>query len=279
MQSFIGTKLLSSKVAQPAKKPFEIYDSRLQGFTLRVQPTGIRSYYARFGRNRRFALGKVGALQPDEARDRCQKVLGNVAHGRHPLHGLNGEGLTLGQFIRDAYTPWVKANRPRTAENTLEKLNRLFGTWFAEPLSTITVERIELWKIRRVNAGRVATTVMRDIFTLSSVLRRAVRLGKLTENPVRRVDKPRIDRRPKVRFLDEQEESRLREALSARDAGMREARDSSNWWRQDFEVPLARPAPSLCLASGPEGYTAQHGSRPARSQLGGDVVAICTPGA
>jgi hypothetical protein len=38
---------------------------------------------------------------------------------------------------------------------------------------------MESSKIRRVNAGRAATTVMRDIFTLSSVLRRAVRLGKL----------------------------------------------------------------------------------------------------
>ncbi|MFI4891454.1 MAG: tyrosine-type recombinase/integrase [Steroidobacterales bacterium] len=238
MQYFIGAKLLSSKVSQPTNKPFEIYDSRLHGFTLRVQPTGVRSYYARFGRNRRYALGKVGALRPDEARDKCQQVLGNVAQGRPPLHGLNGEGLTLGQFIRETYAPWATANRPRTAENTLEKLNRLFGTWFAEPLSTITVERIESWKIRRVNAGRVATTVMRDIFTLSSVLRRAVRLGKLTDNPVRWVDKPRIDRRPKVRFLDNEEESRLRAALNSRDAEMREARDSANVRHQERHEEL-----------------------------------------
>ncbi len=138
MRTFIGARLLSSKVAQPTEKPFEIYDSRLSGFTLRVQPSGVRSYYARFGRNRRFALGKVGTLRPDEARERCQKVLGNVAHGRHPLHGLNSEGVALGQFIEEAYVPSVKANRPRTATNTLEKLKRHFGTWFAEPLSTIT---------------------------------------------------------------------------------------------------------------------------------------------
>ena len=164
-----------------------------------------------------------------------------VAHGRHPMHGLGGDGLTLGQFIAETYEPWVKANRPRTAANTLDKLKRHFGTWFAEPLSTITVERIESWKIRRVNAGRVATTVMRDIFTLSSVLRRAVRLGKLADNPVRWVDKPRIDRRPKIRFLDEQEESRLRTALNARDAEMREARGSANAWRQERQYELLAP--------------------------------------
>lgn len=243
MQTFIGSKLLSSKAAQPAAKPFEIYDSRLPGFTLRVQPTGVRSYYARFGRSRRIALGKAGALLPEEARDRCQKVLGNVAHGRHPLRGLDGDGLTLGQFIKESYTPWIRANRPRTAESTLEKLNRLFGTWFAEPLSTITVERIESWKIRRVSAGRVATTVVRDIFTLSSVLRRAVRVGKLKDNPVRWVDKPRIDRRPKIRYLDEPEEARLRAALNARDAEMRAARESGNTRRRARQRELLPPLP------------------------------------
>ena len=232
MRAIIGATLLSSNAARPAKKPFEIYDSRLPGFTLRVQPSGVRSYYARFGRNRRIALGKVGALIPEEARDRCQKVLGNFAHGRHPLQGLNGKGPTLGQFIDESYEPWAKANRSRTATNTLEKLNRLFGTWFSEPLTAITIERIESWKIRRVNAGCSGTTLLRDMFTLSSVLSRAVKLGKLAENPIRKVEKPRIDRRPKIRFLDDAEEFRLREALKARDAKKRMARASANVWRR-----------------------------------------------
>jgi hypothetical protein len=88
MQAFIGATLLVSNKAQPRSKPFEIYDSRLSGFTLRVQPSGIRSYYARFGRNRRVALGKVDSLAPEDARERCRKVLGNIAHGCHPLHGI-----------------------------------------------------------------------------------------------------------------------------------------------------------------------------------------------
>jgi len=228
MQAFIGASLLSSSAAQPKRKPFEIYDRRLQGFTLRVQSTGVRSYYARFGRNRRVVLGKVGTLAPEEARERCQKVLGNFAHGRHPLHGIGGtDAITLGMFIADTYTTWVKASRPRTAANTLEKLHRLFRTWYPEPLTAITLERIESWKARRLNAGRSAATVLRDLFTLSSVLRRAVTVGELTENPVRRVDKPRIDRRGKVRFLDQAEESRLRDALKARDEEMQKLRTAA----------------------------------------------------
>jgi len=34
MRVMIGSTLLSSKVAQPTQKPFELYDSRLPGFTL-----------------------------------------------------------------------------------------------------------------------------------------------------------------------------------------------------------------------------------------------------
>lgn len=244
MHAFIGPKLLSDKLAQPGGKPFEIYDDRLQGFTLRIQPTGTRSYYARLGRNYRVALGRVDVLPPEEAREKCQIVLGNVANGRHPLHGLLGiEGLTLGQFIDETYAPSAKATRPRTANNTLEKLNRVYGSWFGDPLSSITVERIERMKIRRLNAGRSPKTVLRDIFALSGVLTRAVRLGKMTSNPVRGEEKPRIDRRPRVRFLNDDEETRLRDALRARDAEMCELQASRNRRRTERQKELLRPLP------------------------------------
>jgi site-specific recombinase XerD len=103
----------------------------------------------------------------------------------------------------------VNASRPRTAADTLEKLYRHFRTWYPEPLTAITVERVEAWKTRRLNEGRSPSTALRDLFTLSSVLRRAVKAGELTENPVRRVDKPRVDRRGNVRLLDQAEESRF----------------------------------------------------------------------
>ena len=233
MRAIIAAKLLASKAAQPAAKPFEIYDRRLPGFTLRVQPSGVRSYYARLGRNRRVALGKVGQFTPDEARDRCEKVLGNVAHDRHPLHGLDGaEGITLGQFITDTYTPWAKAHRPRTAQLTLDRVELHFKKWFSQPLTGITVADVENWRTRRINAGITPSTVRRDLDTLASVLTRAVKLGHIAENVVRKVERPKIDRTPKVRYLSREEEVRLREALETRDHEMRTARASANAWRR-----------------------------------------------
>ncbi len=244
MRTIIGAKLLTTKAAQPAAKPFTIADTRLAGFTLRVQPSGARSYYARWGRSGIQVIGKVGQFTPDEARERCQKILGNVAHGRPPLEGLDGaDGLTLGQFITDTYTPWVKAHRPRTAEGTLWRLGLHFAKLYNKPLSAITVEDVEGWRLKRINEGIEPSTVRRDLDALSSVLTRAVKLDKLANNPVRRVERPKIDRTPKVRYLDAAEERRIRKALSERDAEMRKARESANRWRKARKQDPLPPLP------------------------------------
>jgi len=64
--------------------------------------------------------------------------------------------------------------------------------------------------------------------TLNRILRRAAKAGELTENPVRRVDKPRIDRRGKVSFLDQAEEARLRKAMKTRDEELQTLRTTGN---------------------------------------------------
>jgi hypothetical protein len=56
-------------------------------------------------------------------------------------------------------------------------------------------------------------------------------MGKL-DNPVRRVDKPKIDRRPQVRYLDTDEEARLRRALIQRDQKAQKMPKSANLWRR-----------------------------------------------
>ena len=89
MKKEISARLLRSQHVRPKETPFEITDTRLPGFTLRVQPSDRKSYVVRWGRNKRRTLGSVGVLTPAEARERAQRILGNVAHGRDPDHGLH----------------------------------------------------------------------------------------------------------------------------------------------------------------------------------------------
>lgn len=233
MRAIIGAKLLASKAAQPREKPFEISDERLTGFLLRVQPSGVRSYVVQLARGRRVTIGKVGHLTPDQARERAQQVFGNVAHGREPLQGIDGaERLTLGEFIEGTYAPWLRARRPTTATVSLERIKHLFGTWYGRPIASITTEMVENWKTARLNAGAKPTTAHRDIMGLSGVFTLAKRHKKITEHPIRNVEKPKIDRNPKVRYLDAAEEKRLRAALEERDAQIRRERESANEWRR-----------------------------------------------
>jgi integrase len=156
-----------------------------------------------------------------------------VAHGREPFHGVEGAAkLTLGEFIQDTYGPWLKANRPRSAAQTMQRLETIFGKWNARPLEQLTVQMFEEWKLNRFAKGRKPSTITRDLATISGVLSRAVKLEKLRFNVIRSVDVPRLDRSPKVRYLSPAEASRLRTALRARDNKMREERDSANNWRK-----------------------------------------------
>jgi integrase len=124
------------------------------------------------------------------------------------------------------------ANRPRSADYTLARLKRCFGKWKHKRLGEITTEFVEDWKVARLKEGLAPATVLRDVAALSGVLTRAVKMGKLETNPVRNVDKPRIDRRPKVRYLSADEESRVRTALEQRDEEALAARKSANEWRR-----------------------------------------------
>lgn len=227
----LSARLLATDAAKPRDKPFELSDSRLLGFTLRVQPSGVRTYYARLGRSGRVKLGKVGELTPDEARERCEKVLGNVAHGRPAMHGIAGTGetnTTLRQFIENTWTEWAQAKRRKTWRNTLSQVQLHFSPWFDLPLGSITTEMIDTHMTKRLAQGAKASSVRRDTDALAGMLTQAVKRGLITVSPMKKVEKPKLDRNPKVRFLSVDEERRLRATLAERDAAKIAARDNAN---------------------------------------------------
>ncbi len=56
--------------ARPREREYAVHDTALQGFMLRVQPSGARSWVFRFrrgGKVRRVTLGKPGAVNPTSA--------------------------------------------------------------------------------------------------------------------------------------------------------------------------------------------------------------------
>ena len=112
MKAIISARFLASPDARPTAKPFEVWDRSLRGFILRVQPSGARSYVVQIGRGRRITIGPVGHLTPSEARERAEKVLGNLAHGLPPLAGLDpDEKLSLKPVACLSFRRWSRLDR------------------------------------------------------------------------------------------------------------------------------------------------------------------------
>ena len=82
-------------------------DADLAGFALRAKPSGVQTYVVQYrnsaGRTRKLALGRVGVLTPDEARQRARKALGRVADGADPSATRNAArgAMTVADLCRD----------------------------------------------------------------------------------------------------------------------------------------------------------------------------------
>lgn len=239
MQALIGQRLL--KTIEPKSSPYEIRDTRLKGFILRVQKTGAMSYICEYARGKRITIGKVGTLKPDQARDRAADLIHQAKKGIDPMAEKRRErGLTLGQYIEQKYGPWVEAHRKDGAA-TIARINSCFHELFKFPLSDITAWQVEKWKTTRIkhkDKPAKPATVNRDITALKAALSKAVEWGLIDTHPLTKVRPAKVDKQKKIRFLSDDEERRLRQAIENRSERLRTERDSANTWRAQRNYPL-----------------------------------------
>jgi len=92
-------------------------DTDLKGFALRAKPSGVRTWVVQYrnsaGRTRKLALGKVGVLTSDEARQRARMALGEASGGADPSadrHGQRGD-MTIAQLV-ERYLAEGAASKP-----------------------------------------------------------------------------------------------------------------------------------------------------------------------
>jgi integrase len=116
---------------KPAHADYFVWDETLIGFGVRVQPTGAKSYVAKYragsGRGaptRRVTLGRVGTLTPDEARTLARKTLGAVAHGSDPaaVKAAQRRASTLRELAETFLAEHVEAKRKRTTVTNYRSL-------------------------------------------------------------------------------------------------------------------------------------------------------------
>jgi len=116
------TKLTKRSVAplKPRKATYDVRDTDIKGFLIRVRPTGFMTYLLQYrnelGRQTHYKIGVVGNLTPAQARDIAEKKAAEVASGKDiqierkelRAKGERDHFNTLGGFIEHKYSPWVR---------------------------------------------------------------------------------------------------------------------------------------------------------------------------
>jgi integrase len=233
MRANITTTLLRDL---PEGQDMDIRDTKLPGFVLRLRKTGRHSYRVQYGRGKWLHLGRITDLTPLEARAEAKKVVGDAAKGNDPgATRRRAKAGTFGDFLKTVCGPWLTAHRKDGAA-TLARLQRL--TDFATvKLPELSAWQVEKWRTKRLKAGIKPATVNRDMGAIKAALNRAVEWGYLDANPLVRVKPAKVDHQGVLRFLSEDEELRLRDALDRREERQREARESANAWRIERDYP------------------------------------------
>jgi integrase len=232
MRAFIGNSLIPKLT--PNEKQYDVRDSKLSGFLIRVNPTGKMIYVCQYKRGRRINLGKVGVITPAQARDKAIAILGDVAKGIDPQSSNKKQSaFTLLEFIEDHYKPWVMEHR-KSGVKTLAHINRCFTKPFGDKeLTEFTPVFIDQWRTQRLKNECSTETVNRDVATFKAALSKAVLWGFIEKHPLEKLKLFKRDRSGKVRFLSSDEEQRLCETLISREAKIKADRDNANKWRRE----------------------------------------------
>lgn len=151
---------LSIKALRPRTEGrYEVFDSKIPGFAVRVSPSGIKSFvllYRHHGRPRRLTIGRYPVLSLAEARKLANDALNRVAHGTDPQK--EKDESRKGYRFEDAVESFVtthcaRQNRESTATQAAATLRNHFSSKWANR---------DIREIKRADILAVLDKMMRD---------------------------------------------------------------------------------------------------------------------
>jgi integrase len=228
----------------PSESEFFVWDSKLPGFGLRVQPSGVMSYVVKYraglGRaapTRRVTLGRVGKITPDEAEKFAKRVLGAVANGADPAAAKSADrrGASLKELADLFLADHAEAKRkPATADHYRHILEKAvlpsLGNRKADQVTAADVAGLHARMRNRPYLANRMIAVVGSLYSFAS-RRRLVPVGF---NPARGLDK--YPEKGRERFLSAAELTRLGDAI-------REAETIGILWDSDAAKSTAKHAP------------------------------------
>jgi integrase len=182
---------------RPKSVPFFIRDSKVQGFAIKVNPSGFIKYIAEIyhnGKCVRKTLGAYPVIELQDARDQAITFIQQVRSGQLEKAV---ELITLGTL----FEKYIKGDRlnPNTLRNYREVISFYLSDWLQKPVASISKQMVEkrFYKIRDrgISGGQPtysqATKTMR---ILSALMNYAMADEIIENNPVQVLKLKRIDR-------------------------------------------------------------------------------------
>ena len=210
--------------ARPAQCRYIVWDTELRGFGLRVEPSGRKTFIARYragggrtGIQRQKTLGQYGEITPDQARRRARSTLAAAADGKDPVELARSNrqpAITIAE-VCDWYLEQATVGRIRGREGRLIKpstlamdrsriethVKTLLGRKPVRALSSQDFEEMQV----RIALGKTAKQVVdngpkrkrggvasggeavaaRTLGMLSTILEHAVRHRLIADNPAK----------------------------------------------------------------------------------------------
>lgn len=185
------TKNFIDQLKLPEGTPQFIWDEKLTGFGIKLNPTGM-VYIAQGrvnGKTRRVTIGKHGKYTVQQARERAKNLLRDMDSGKDPKtekKRKQAEAVTLNQ-VTEAY---IKDRRlkPRSITDIRQHVDNSFGSWKDKPVTEISRQKV-LNKFRELSSksqsqANQAFRILRALLNYARATYRPDDAPILPENPV-----------------------------------------------------------------------------------------------
>ena len=218
--------------AKSKSKAYEIRDTKVSGFLVRVQPSGRKTYYCEYRRGAREKIGPYQSLSTKQARMQAQDIIARYLRGEDPAKKRKEKraGISYQEFLDTMYLPWVDANL-RSAYEYRRVLNVNCKSFRKTCLKDIDANIVQKWRMKLLASGKTPYTVNRIYTNFRASLSKAEEWGFIEHHPLRKMKPLKTPENTRVRYLLEDEENRLRNTLAQRETKKREERRSANAWR------------------------------------------------
>ena len=194
---------------KPRNSTYDIRDTDLKGFGIRILPSGKKSYFlqTQHERQRRWVkIGDADAMPEAEAGSQVRSLLAGIKKGQESVPALPAE-IAFEAVADEVFSHYRRHWKPRTLAVNLNYYENNILPWFkGRPVAGITRREVLEW-FESLHAKPASAN--RSLPVLSVILRQAEVYGYRPEDSNPCKDIKRYRRRARERFLSSDEIRRV----------------------------------------------------------------------